>query len=250
MIRSIVVGAALASLTIAGFARAEEGGGPSHFGSPGFIVSADRLLPLTSYESIKTTASDGSSVGKSDLSLGLLSNAPYTSFGTFYNLPRLAFDWIPVRGLTLGGAVWAYTQLSVTQSTTPANGASVSVDQPKVTYWGLAPRIGYIVALGHVLSFWPRAGIEYHNVSSSTFNGTASPSVTEFAVEGEAMFVISPWNHFGFTVGPTVDIPVTGKSTSASAVATGTGTTGAATPTSQNSTMFQIGVSAGMLGHF
>jgi hypothetical protein len=250
MIRPIVVSVALASLTFASSARAEEGEGPSHFGSPGFIVSADRLIPLTSYESFKTTESNGSSSGKSDLSLGLLSNAPYTSFGTFYNLPRLAFDWIPVRGLTLGGAVWAYTQLSVTQSTAPPNGPSTSTDQPKVTYWGLAPRVGYIVALGHVVSFWPRAGVEYHNVSSSTFNGSASPSVTEFAVEGEAMFVISPWNHFGFTVGPTIDVPVTGKSTSASAVATGTGTTGPATPTSVNSTMFQVGVSAGMLGHF
>jgi hypothetical protein len=246
MIRTLMVGAVVGVVALAGSARAEEGVGNSRFGSRGFIVSADRLIPLTSYESVKTTQSDGSSETKTNLSLGLLSNAPYTAFGTFYNLPRLAFDWVPVRGLTLGGAVFGYTQLKATDSRSPSNGAPT--DQPKVTYWGIAPRVGYVVPLGHVVSLWPRAGVEYHNVSSSSVSGAVSPSVTQFSIEAEAMFVISPWNHFGFTVGPTVDVPVGGTSTSASG--TGTGTTGMATATSFDSAMFQIGASAGMLGHF
>jgi opacity protein-like surface antigen len=248
MIRTATVSAVVAVLALAGSARAEEGQGSARFGSRGFVVSADRLIPLTSYESVKTTQSDGSSETKSEVSLGLFSNAPYTAFGTFYNLPRLAFDWIPVRNLTLGGAVWLYTQLTATDSHSPANGSSTSNDQPKVTYWGVAPRVGYVVRLGDALSLWPRAGIEYHNVSASSVNGSASPSVTQFALEAEVMLVISPWNHFGFTIGPTIDIPVGGKSSSPSA--TGTGTTGMATATSIDSAMFQIGVSAGMLGHF
>jgi opacity protein-like surface antigen len=249
MIRTTVALAIVVGITASeGAARAEEGQGPFRFGSKGFIVSAERLIPFMSYESVKTTQSDGSSETKSDLSLGILSNAPYTAFGTFYNLPRLAFDWLPVRNLTLGGALWAYTQLTATDSQTPAGGSSKSTDQPKVTYWGVAPRVGYVVPLGDVLSIWPRAGVEYHNVSASSVNGSVSPSVDQFAIDAEVFLVISPWNHFGFTVGPTIDIPVSGKSTSASA--TGTGTTGAATATSFDSAMFQLGVSAGMLGHF
>jgi len=244
MIRAAIFAVVVAVLALAGLARAEEGQGSSRFGSRGFIVSAERLIPLTSYESVKTTQSDGSSETKSDLSLGLLSNAPYTAFGTFYNLPRIAFDWIPVRNLTLGGAVWLYTQLSATES--PAGGTST--DQPKVTYWGIAPRVGYVVPLGDVLSLWPRAGVEYHNASASSVNGSPSPSIDQFAIDAEVMLVISPWNHFGLTVGPTLDVPVSGKSTSTSA--TGTGTTGTATTTSFDSAMFQVGVSAGMLGHF
>ena len=240
--------AAVGIVSLTASARADEGEGSSRFGSRGFIISADRLIPLVSYEAVKTTQGDGSSETKANVSLGLLSNAPYTAFGTFYNLPRLGFDWIPVRNLTLGGAVWAYTQLTATDSLTPVNGSSKSTDQPKVTYWGVAPRIGYVVPLGRMLSLWPRAGVEYHNVSSSSVNGSVSPSVTQFSVEAEAMLVISPWNHFGFTVGPTLDVPISGKSTSPSA--TGTGTTGTATPTSIDSAMFQLGVSAGMLGHF
>jgi hypothetical protein len=248
MIRTIVVSAAAVGvLTLAGLAHAEEGEGSSRFGSRGVIISADRLIPLTSYESVKTTQSDGSSETKSDLSLGLLSNAPFTAYGTFYNLPRLALDWVPVPNLTLGGALWAYTQLTATDSLSPANGPSKSSDQAKVTYWGVAPRIGYIVPLGHVLSLWPRAGVEYHNVSWSSPNGAPAPSVTQFSIEAEAMLVISPWNHFGFTVGPTVDVPVTGKTSSPTGP--GTGTMGTAI-TSVDSAMFQIGASAGMLGHF
>ena len=137
--------------------------------------------------------------------------------------------------------MWAYTQLTATDSHSPASGSSTSTDQPKVTYWGLAPRVGYIAPLGDTLSLWPRAGIEYHNVNASSV-------ITQFSIEAEVMLVISPWNHLGFTVGPTVDVPVTGKSSSASA--TGTGTTGPATATHFDSAMFQIGFSAGMLGHF
>ena len=249
MIRTIVALAFFSgALAPTGSARAEEGQGASRFGRRGIIVSAERLIPLTSYESVKTTQSDGSSETKSDLSLGLLSNAPYTAFGTFYNLPRIAFDWIPVRNLTLGGAAWLYTQLTANDSQSPAGGSTTSTDQPKVTYWGVSPRVGYVVPLGDVLSLWPRAGVEYHNVSSSSVNGSVSPSVDQFAIDVEAMLVISPWNHFGFTVGPTIDIPVSGKSTSTSG--TGTGTTGGATGASFDSTMFQFGVSAGMLGHF
>jgi hypothetical protein len=249
MIRTTIAFAIVVGITASQApARAEEGQGSARFASRGFIVSAERLIPLTSYESVKTTQSDGSSETKSELSLGILSNAPYTAFGTFYNLPRIAFDWIPLRHLTLGGALWAYVQLNATDSVSPAGGSSKSTDQPKVTYWGIAPRIGYVVALGEVVSLWPRAGIEYHNVSASSVNGSVSPSVDQFAIDAEVMLVISPWNHFGFTVGPTIDVPISGKSTSASA--TGTGTTGPATATSFDSAMFQVGVSAGMLGHF
>ena len=96
--------------------------------------------------------------------------------------------------------------------------------------------------MGEKLSLWPRAGVECHSVTSSD----ASVAVNQFAVEVEALLVISPWDHFGFTVGPTADIPISGKRTISGA---GTGA-GATTSTSVDSSMLQVGVSAGMLGHF
>ncbi|HEX3344583.1 MAG TPA: hypothetical protein VHS09_08415 [Polyangiaceae bacterium] len=209
-------------------------------------MSADRLLPLLSYESIKTS-SNGASDTQSRFSLALMNSGPYGVFSSFYNLPRVSLDWLPVQNLTIGLSTWLYTDLTASDSVSPGGGAaSKSTDQPKVTYWGLAPRIGYVIPLGEKLYIWPRAGIEYHSVSTSDV-GNGSGSIQQFAIDAEAMLVISPWNHFGFTVGPTVDIPVTGEQTLTSASSTGTTAT---SPTKVDSAMFQVGLSAGMLGHF
>jgi hypothetical protein len=241
---TIGIGVTVATLSLGTPARAEEGQGTRRFGSPGFIVSVDRLLPLISYQSIKTS-DDGASDTQSRLSIALMNSGPFQVFASFYNLPRLAFDWVPVQNLTLGGAAWLYTDLSATDSVSPATGPSTSTNQPKVTYWGVAPRVGYIIPMGDKLSFWPRAGVEYHNVSSSDV-GSGSGSTTQFAFDAEALLVISPWNHFGFTVGPTVDVPITGEVTTTSATTAG----GTSTSTRENSAMFQVGLSAGVLGHF
>ena len=245
MIRVTIAGlATVFTLTLAGTARADapEGEGKHRFGSPGFIISADRLLPLLSYESAKTTFPDGSTESKSQLSIALLNNAP---FGSFYNLPRLGFDWLPIENLTLGISTWLYTQLSASDTLTPANGPSKTNDRAKVTYWGVAPRVGYIFPIGHMLSAWPRIGVGYQNVGFSSVNGSASPSQSQFSLSAEAMLVISPWNHFGFMVGPTIDVPLSGKSSVES-----TNAAGATTTTSVDSALFQVGISAGMLGHF
>jgi hypothetical protein len=238
---------ALSVLTFSGSARAEEGQGTHRFGNPGFIVSADRLLPLLSYQSITTTEPDGEKDTQKRTSIALFNNGPFGVFSSFYNLPRLGFDWIPVQNLTLGGAAWLYTDLSSSITAAPASGPSTTTQTPKVTYWGVAPRIGYIIPMGDKLSFWPRAGVEYHNVQESNV-GAGSQSVTQFAFEAEALLVISPWNHFGFTVGPTLDAPLSGEQTSANTTTTGTMTT--TTTVRENSAMWQVGLSAGMLGHF
>jgi hypothetical protein len=242
---TIGIGVAVATSSLAPSASAqEEGQGNHRFGSPGFIVSADRLLPLLSYQSIKTS-SNGSSDTESRLSIALMNSGPFEVFASFYNLPRLSFDWLPVRNLTIGGAAWLYTDLQASNTVSPGGGSSKSTDQPKVTYWGVAPRIGYIIPMGEKLSLWPRVGVEYHNVSSSDV-GSGSGSITQFALEAEAMLVISPWNHFGFTVGPTIDVPITGEQTTTSTPTAG----GTSTSTRVDSAMFQFGLSAGMLGHF
>lgn len=159
--RIVVIGMAVTALAVGSPASAEEGQGEHRFGNPGFIVSADRLLPLISYQSTETTQ-NGTSDTQSRVSIALMNNAPFEAYSTFYNLPRLAFDWLPVQNLTLGGAAWLYADLLAINSS-----GGTSTDQAKLTYWGVAPRVGYIIAMGDKVSFWPRAGVEYNNVSSS-----------------------------------------------------------------------------------
>jgi hypothetical protein len=86
-----------------------------------------------------------------------LNNGPYGVFPSFYNLPRVGFDWLPIRNLTLGGAAWFYADPQASESQSPANGPSKSTDQPRATYWGVPPRVGYVFPFGDKLSLWPRA---------------------------------------------------------------------------------------------
>jgi hypothetical protein len=248
MIRSaLMLGAAAVTFTLVGSARADDdkGEGIHRFGATGFIISVDRLLPLLSYESNTQTASDGTKTTQSRTSVALMNTGPFGVSNSFYNLPRISFDWVPVRNLTIGGSTWLYTDLQASDAITPPNKATTSTDAQKITYWGIAPRLGYIIPLGDKVYLWPRAGVEYHHVSASNV-GDGSGSVTQLAFEAEAMVVISPWNHFGFTVGPTFDAPLTGEQTTTSAPTAA----GATTSTRVDSAMWQVGVSAGLLGHF
>ena len=249
---------AVASLAATQSARADEPG----FGEKGVMISADRLLPIISYQSTKEDQGGGGSVTDSHVSFAFGSNGlagvtnGTTNLATFYNLPRLGFDVDVVPHLTVGGSVWIYTDLSANENTTQANGTSTSVDQPKVTYWGFQPRIGYIIPLGgSTLSFWPRIGIAYNNYSIGSVTTGNPPTTTsggtlwQLGLDIEPMFVITPWNrHFGITIGPTGDIPLAGKLSSTTTNTAGTTTT--TTTTSTNVSMWQVGLQAGLVGHF
>ncbi len=248
MIRSaLMLGAAAVTFTLVGSARADDdkGEGIHRFGAPGMIISVDRLLPLVSYQSTTQTQDDGSRSTQSRTSVALMNTGPFGVSNSFYNLPRISVDWVPIRNLTIGGSTWLYVDLQASNAITPVNQPTTTSDQQKVTYWGIAPRVGYIFPLGDKVYLWPRAGIEYHHVSESDV-GHGTGSVTQLAFEAEAMVVISPWNHFGFTEGPTFDAPITGEQTTTT-TPTATGMTSS---THVDSAMWQVGVSAGLLGHF
>lgn len=241
---------AVASLAAAQSARADEPG----FGEKGVMISADRLLPIISWQSSKTDDATGGSTTDSKVSFAFGSNGGVTP-STFYSLPRLGFDVVVIPHLTVGGSIWIYTDLSSNENVAPGNGgASQSSNQPKVTYWGFQPRIGYIFPLaGSVLSLWPRAGIAYNNASTGSVtnqgNTTSGGTIWQLGLDLEAMFVITPWNrHFGITIGPTGDIPIAGKTSSTSTQVTNGVTT--TTTVSENTTMWQVGLQAGVVGHF
>jgi hypothetical protein len=246
--------AAVASMTAATPALADDEPEPAHragFGSHGVIVSAERLIPLVTYGSYKNTDPDGSSTTESRVGVAFLTNGPLGGLTTTYNIPRLAFDFVVVPNLTIGGAAWVYSDLSAKHDSSPAHGPSQSEDQAKFTYWGFAPRIGYVAALSDTVALWPRAGIEYHSLGTGDVTRTSGGQTTtdygsttwQLAADLEAMLVITPWNHFGFAIGPTADIPISGK-TSSNAPSTGT------TPQSIDVAMLQIGLTGGVLGYF
>jgi hypothetical protein len=209
----------LASPSIAG-AQEEHGVGKKG----NIIISADRLFTLFAYTAVTVDTQTTKTA-----SFSLLGSGNFDSFGgNFYNIPRLGFDYTVVDRLTIGGDALAYFTVGGTG--------------PKVTMFGISPRVGYVLPLGSAVSLWPRAGVTYDSVSYANNDnyGNSSPT-TQLAADLEALFVISPVEHAALTLGPVVDIPITGKTQTF--YHTGVGDMAGSTDQSQ----FHVGVSAGLL---
>jgi hypothetical protein len=225
------------------------------FGEQGqAIVSVDRLMPLFAYESYKQGDLGGGGVTDTNT----ITSVSFVGHGLsifgygggaepgllLYNVPRFAFDYTVWQHLTVGGSVWAYFQLGNSATFTDRNGVSTTTDNAKVSFWGLGPRAGWILHLSDLFAFWPRGGVSFNDASvtfaSMPGQPTTTGTVTQWAIDLEPMFVITPVPHAGITVGGAVDIPFAGSLSSSTA-----GTT-----VSVDSTQFQFGLNAGLLVWF
>jgi hypothetical protein len=244
MVRKLtILGFGAASLLASGTASAQAAAGA--FGDQGqFIISADRVMPLFAYENEKHTNTNGSTDSNTVTSIALVTHGP--TFVTIYNVPRFAFDYTVWQHLTVGGSVWAYFQLGNSNTHSEPGMPDMSNDQPKITFWGLSPRVGWILHLSDLFAFWPRGGISFDQAITSfnqrvgmvTVSGTNT--VTQWAIDLEPMFAITPVPHAAFTVGPVVDIPFSGSSSNSSG-----GTT-----VSTDQTQFHFGIVGGLLAWF
>jgi hypothetical protein len=214
------------------------------------VVGIERAVSFVSYESA-TVNQNGSSASStaSVTGLSILAADPAAAADVFYVVPRLAVDAVLVAHLTLGGAIFFWTDVANSVSTS-LGGSSVSLDNPKRTYWGLAPRVGYIAPLGPTVALWPRAGVEYHNLGTSTVtnDGASSggESLSEFAMDLEANLVVAPFDHIGFTLTLYGAIPLSGSVSGSASL------NGAPASTSVNGNVSEtaVGLTAGMLAFF
>ena len=242
---ALVVGLALGILTAAGSASAaDETGGLATQGQ--FIFSADRLFSVFSYQDTKIDGAMNTSTSTSSTQIGLFSGVNNgNGASNFFAVPRLGFDYTITPNITVGGSIFVFANLG--SSTTETNGSnSMSNPAGKLTYWGLAPRAGYIFPITDSFSFWGRLGFSFidGSVSTTTTMGNTTTTTTnglsQWAIDVEPMFVFSPVNHFGFVFGPTVDIPLTGSASNNNGNAT----------VSFTSAQVYVGVQAGLLGYF
>jgi hypothetical protein len=220
------------------FAQSAKGFGDT--GQP--ILSVDRLMPLFSYENVKTS---NGTPARSQTITGL-SLVTHGSNQTFYNVPRFAFDYVVVSHLTIGGSAYVSFQMGNSTTNTNPQGVQTTTDNPKVTLWGLAPRVGYVIPLGDVVAFWPRGGFSYNALSTSsiTVNNQVQPgtSASQLAIDLEPTFVFVPIEHVGITLAGAVDIPLTGSQD------TPIGNTNATVHA--DLAEFHVGVHAGLLVYF
>jgi len=112
--------------------------------------------------------------------------------GSPFDVPRLAFDYLVIDHLSIGGSL-GY--------------ASVDADdQNDYSTFIISPRVGYAYAFGKVVGIWPRGGFTYHSTSVDTFYDEKG-----FALSLECPFTFAPTTHFAFHIGPTFDVDMFGS---------------------------------------
>jgi hypothetical protein len=262
MLRTTIPAAiALACLAVVETAHAQTA--VSGFGNAGqFILSADRLFGLNVWslknepQATPTDMTPGNPTKDSGTGINLLwgGDAGIGSINApIYSTPRLAFDYVLIPGLTVGGAV-GYFHRSSSHETTNMQGVTTSVDRPDGNAIIFSPRAGYIFDFTPLLAVWARGGFTYYWFKSqgTTTNGMASTtsktSADGLAITLDPQLVITPVPHFGITVGPMFDLPLAGSSKSET-----TGMVGpvATTITGEaNTKITNWGISAGVLGYF
>jgi hypothetical protein len=235
---------AVSSFATVAPAFAQDGG----FGKTGQIMlSADRLFGL-SFPSV--AIEDGDSHNKTTSSRTNISLLfpPLSLVQSPYEIPRAAFDVNVASGFTVGGAIGFLS--STGKKVEPAMGAAPpDREDATITMFLFSPRLGYVIPITPMFAFWPRAGITYFNIGSESTSTGMNPVTTKttiggFAVDIEPMFVITPVNHFGITVGPTVDIPLSGTRSV-------TQTPPDPTPAADDKIKYtSYGLNVGLLGYF
>lgn len=251
------IGATMGVLMLAAqHAQAQE---KKNFGDRGeFILSADRLFPLIGWSRTSRNLMAG------ELRNGFVSGSTSTEqsslslfYGTafpqevFYTIPRVGFDYVVAQNVTIGGDLIFFTTLGGSDSNEQVrpdgSTQTTTTDRDQVLAFGIAPRGGYILRVSDLIAFWLRGGLSVYTLQDATPNNNGfytHTNVTQFSLDLEPQFVITPAPHVGITFGVNGDIPLVGR------YAVTTFNPGLQTTNSVGSSIWYVGVSGGLFIHF
>lgn len=188
--------ASLSALSLLAFATTAQAQAPGQKGDA--IFAAERLFGIRSeHVTLDIPETGEASRDATTISFGVARS------GVPANIPRLAFDYLVVDHLSIGGAFGFST--SETDVDTTLLGGYVGLEDNTKTFV-LAPRIGYLHMFGAVAGIWPRAGLSYE--STTIRNG---PDITDLALNLECNFPIVMAPHFGILLGLSFDQTLTGE---------------------------------------
>lgn len=179
-----------------------------NFGEKGQLaISAERLFGYV-HSSSTVSTNAGDQTWKTDsftlLSSTLTASNGIGNPGLMYSQPRVAGDYFIIDHLSLGAALgYAHTSISL-----PVNGNSATTISTSGDSWTFAPRVGWSFMFADWVGIWPRGGFTYRNFSAGD-NGLHALALTL-----EAPFTFTPIPHVVFTAGPTLDIGISGSSSS------------------------------------
>jgi len=162
------------------------------------------------------------------------------------SLPRLALDFLPIDGLSVGGSLVFVSQPADQDAN--VGGVESNVDLGTVSTFVVNPRVGYAFPFDETFGLWPRLGLAF---ASRSADFTTTDVSTGIAITGEsthttwqltvdAMVVLSPFSHFAVLIGPYGDIGLGGNYDA---------TVGALSD-NRNANLLSFGLSAAIVGYY
>jgi hypothetical protein len=176
-----------------------------------------------------------------------------------YAVPRLGFDAVLNGGFSVGGSIvfLATSGSMTTKQISPAATLETTSDISSISALGFSPRAGFLIMFNETVGIWPRLGFSYISSSTKTKinQNSTNPAVNPpieleskrsfISIDPEALLVITPVPHFGFTFGLQAAIGVSGSASNQdwNSVAAGV-------QTIESDVKFtNIGLTAGLLGY-
>lgn len=177
--------------------------GPA-FADPGeegqLALGAERLMGFS--HSRHSSEDDFGKRSSTYNNLTLLAN-PMAGFITAYSIPRVAFDYFPTQGFSVGGAI-SYTRVGVSSEVEPTMGESTD-SSSTLSLFMFSPRVGYAAMFNDSVGIWPRAGITYLKTSTSDDDDGSESQASALALSIEAPLLFTPVENVAITLGPTID---------------------------------------------
>jgi hypothetical protein len=192
----VILGALVLSLALAAATPASAQTPASFGGKASLVLSGERLFGLdhASHPVLLAGPQAASTTNVSFLA------SPFGALTSDFGFARIGFDGFLTDFVTLGGAV-SYFSTTISVQAGPGGG---SQDVSGVL---VAPRIGFAAALARMVSVWARCGVSYVAFESQN----TKTSLLAFTLEVPFAFAIA--DHFAFSLGPTLDLGLTGKRT-------------------------------------
>jgi hypothetical protein len=174
-------GAALVVITVSGSALAD-------FGRQGTLhIGAERLFGLVA------TDTETEDLDSDTMSISFMWGG--SPIDRVYDRPRAAIDYFVIDSLSVGGSLGFYTWSYSDETDADVDGSGVL----------FSPRVGYMIGLTDMLSFWPRGGFTYVG------DGTDAVDDSAFALSAEAPLVIGIGQELALSVALTLDLGLGGE---------------------------------------
>jgi hypothetical protein len=160
-------------------------------------------------------------------------------------IPQVGGHYFIIPSLSIGGTI-GYEGRGGSHTPPPVGPFQPgSIPKNDASTFVFNPKVGYVLGLNSVFGFWFRGGLGvYHYGESDGTDSRNKFGFTFWFVSLDALFVITPVQHFGFYAGLQGDLTFTGSHTN-------TRVMGAQVIETSNSTSFRdIGLGVGMLGYF